>query len=165
MVKTESLKAGTMAEKELYDAALKKAMSICAGREMCLYDIRRKLTTWGVDEKDTDRILSILITEKFIDEERFATAFVKDKFRYNKWGKIKLVTALRMKKIPEEIIRKSLDIIDDDTYMDVLNSLIASHRKTVRFKNQYDLKGKLLRFGLSKGFESHLLYDLLNVDE
>lgn len=151
-----------MSKKELYNAALKKAMSLCAGREMCLYDIRQKLASWGVEEDDTGKILAHLTKEKFIDEERYATAFVTDKFRHNKWGKIKSGSALRSKKIPGETIRKALDSIDDTTYVDVLKSLIANQRRKVRAKNEYDLKGKLLRFGLSKGFESHLLYDMLN---
>ena len=65
-------------------------MALCAGREMCLSDIRRKLILWGVKSDDTDNILNLLIQGKFIDEKRYAAAFVKDKFRYNKWGKIKI---------------------------------------------------------------------------
>jgi regulatory protein len=154
-----------MAENMLFNTALNKAMAICAGREMCHSDIRQKLNSWGIIGDDTDKILEILTQGKFIDEERFAAAFVKDKFRYNKWGKIKTGAALRLKKIPDEIIRKALDSIDDPEYLDLLKSIIEKHRKTVRAKNQYDLKGKLLRHCLAKGFESHLIYDLLNDPE
>lgn len=149
----------------LYKTALKKAMALCAGREICTTDIKHKLTSWGIEGKDIEEILNKLTREKFIDEERYASAFVKDKFRYNKWGKIKIASALKLKNIPEEIIRRSLEAIDKDTYLEVLRDLITHHRKTIKAKNQYDLKGKLLRFGLSKGFESHLLYDLLNEEE
>lgn len=151
-----------MSDKELSNAAMKKAMALCAGREMCLYDIKQKLVAWGVEDEGVKRILNHLAKEKFIDEERYASAFIRDKFRYNKWGKVKSAAALRSKKIPDEIIRKALDSIDDITYLEVLKSLMASQRRKVKAKNEYDLKGKLLRFGLSKGFESHLLYDLLN---
>lgn len=154
-----------MAEKMRYNTALNKAMALCAGREICYSDIVRKLFTWGVEGDDADNILKLLTQGKFIDEERYAAAFVKDRFRHNKWGRIKIGAALKMKKIPDEIIRKAMDSIDDAEYIDLLKSIITKQRKTVKAKNQYDLNGKLLRHCLAKGFESHLLYDLLNETE
>jgi regulatory protein len=152
-------------ESNLYKIVLKKAMALCADREICQADIKRKLSVWGVEKKDIEKIINHLTNEKFIDEKRYAFAFVKDKFRYNKWGKIKLATALKMKNIADETIREALDSIEDDVYREILKNIIANHRRTIKSKNQYDLKGKLLRYGLSKGFESHLIYDLLNEDE
>ena len=154
-----------MAENFLYKTALNKAMTLCAGREMCSSDIRSKLYSWGVKDDDAEKILYALAQGKFIDEERYAAAFVKDKFRYNKWGKIKTGAALRMKRIPDEVIRKALDSIDNVEYLDLLKSIVEKQRKTVKAKNQYDLKGKLLRHCLSKGFESHLVYDLLSTED
>ena len=154
-----------MSESNLYKTALKKAMSLCAIREICVSDIRQKLSAWGVDEKDITKIINHLTNEKFIDDKRYALAFVKDKFRYNKWGKIKIASALKMKNIADETIREALDSIDDDVYLNALKSIISNHKRTVKSKNLYDLKGKLLRHGMSKGFESHLIYDLLNEDE
>jgi regulatory protein len=151
-----------MADTLLFDTALKKAMALCAGREMCRSEIRQKLTSWSVQESDTERIIAKLVKEKFIDEERYSSAFVRDKFRYNKWGKVKIISALKMKNIPGEIINNAVGSIDEETYMTALRDMISSQRRKVKAKNQYDLKGKLLRFGLSRGFESHLLYDLLN---
>ncbi|MBA4321447.1 MAG: hypothetical protein C0408_01385 [Odoribacter sp.] len=154
-----------MAENVLLNTAVNKAMALCAGREMCYSDIRHKLNTWGVRDDDTDKILNMLTQGGFIDEERYAAAFVNDKFRNNKWGRIKIGSSLKMKKIPYEIIRRAMDSIDEAEYLDLLKSIIAKQRKTVKAKNRYDLKGKLLRHCLAKGFESHLLYDLLNVEE
>jgi len=151
-----------MAENILYNTALNKAMAICAGREMCNSDINQKLISWGVKVDDADKILDLLTQGKFIDEERYTVAFVKDKFRYNKWGKIKIGAALRMKRIPDEMIRKALQSINDAEYLELLKSIITKHKKTIKAKNQFDLKGKLLRHCLSKGFESQLIYDLLN---
>lgn len=151
-----------MADDNLYSVSLRKAMAICAGRECCRSDIRLKLDSWGLQEKDGEKIIGLLLKEKFIDEERYALAFVKDKFRYNRWGKIKISAALRLKKIPEEVINTALESIDNEDYNRVIKNLLMSHRKSVKAKNQYDLKGKLMRYGLSKGFESHILYDLLN---
>jgi regulatory protein len=152
-------------ESNLYNIAKKKAMALCAGREICPADIKQKLLLWGVENKDIQKLIDYLTKEKFIDEKRFAFAFVKDKFTYNRWGKIKITSALRKKNIPDMMINEALDSIDDDIYLGVLKNIIATHRRTIKSKNRYDLKGKLLRFGMSKGFESHLLYDLLNEDQ
>jgi regulatory protein len=165
MIKTGLLKEERMTDNMLFNIALKKAMALCASREMCYSDIRQKLVLWGMKDEETIRILALLNKSKFIDEERYAIAFVKDKFRQNKWGRIKTATALRMKKIPDEIISRAMESIDEAEYIDLLKSIIAKQRRTVKAKNEYDLKGKLLRHCLSKGFESHLLYDLLNAEE
>jgi regulatory protein len=151
-----------MSEKALFKIALEKAMAQCSRREYCSDDIRNKLSLWGVDNDDIGKILRILISDNFINEPRYATAFVRDKFKYNKWGKVKISAHLRGKKVPQDIISPSLDSIDNDLYIKLLRELIEAHRKSVKAKNQYDLKAKLLRYGLSKGFESSLLYDILN---
>jgi len=151
-----------MSENALFKTALSKAMAQCSRREFCSSDIRNKLQIWGVGNNDAEKIISILIKENFINELRYATAFVKDKFNYNKWGKVKIAAHLKIKNIPSDIIRSALDSIDNVLYVKFLKDLIAAHRRSVKSKNQYDLKAKLLRYGLSKGFESSLLYDLLN---
>jgi regulatory protein len=151
-----------MSEKVLFKIALEKAMAQCSRREYCSDDIRNKLSLWGVDNDDIGKILRILISDNFINEPRYATAFVRDKFKYNKWGKVKISAHLRGKKVPQDIISSALESIDNDLYIKLLRELIEAHRKSVKAKNQYDLKAKLLRYGLSKGFESNLLYDILN---
>lgn len=154
-----------MTESDLYKTALKRAMALCAGRELCPADIRQKLSAWGIVSRDIEKIINHLTSEKFLDEKRYSMAFVKDKFRYNRWGKIKIASALRLKNISASNISEALGSIDDDSYLEALKSIIANHRKMIKSKNKYDLKGKLLRFALSKGFESHLIYDLLNEDK
>ena len=151
-----------MSENAIVRIALNKAMAQCSRREFCISDIQTKLESWGVEAKDTEKIIDSLIKENFINDERFASAFVKDKFNYNKWGKVKIAMQLRLKRIQSGTINTALDSIDNEIYKKVLTELISSHRRTVKAKNQYDLKAKLLRYGLSKGFESHLLYDILN---
>jgi len=151
-----------MAEKALFKIALDKAMAQCSRREFCCDDIRNKLSLWGIENNDAEKIIGILINENFINESRYATAFVRDKFKYNKWGKVKIAAHLRVKKLPPDIISSSLDSIDNEQYTKLLIELIGAHRRSVKAKNQHDLKAKLLRYGLSKGFESSLLYDLLN---
>jgi len=151
-----------MSEKISYKAALSKAMAICSHREYCVEDIRLKLNSWGIGEDDIRKIINCLISENFINEKRYSEAFVKDKFKYNKWGKVKIKANLKMKNIPQEIISSALDSIEKDLYRQSLIELLKAHRRIVKGKNQYDIKGKLLRYGLSKGFESELLYDILS---
>ncbi len=137
-------------------------MALCSRREYCISDIRSKLEQWGVGGQETGKILSELVRQNFINEDRYSRAFVRDKFNYNKWGRVKIAAHLKSKSVPGEIIRQALECIDDEAYLDALKEMLRTHKRSIRAKNQYDLKGKLLRFGLSRGFESHLLYGLLN---
>jgi regulatory protein len=161
MIKTELSGGKNMSENTLFKTALTKAMALCSRREYCCADMRNKLETWGLGNSDNEKIIQTLVTENFINEVRYSTAFVKDKFNYNKWGKVKIASHLRAKNIQGVIIRTALDSIDSESYMKVLKELITRHKRSVKAKNQYDLKAKLLRYGLSKGFESSLLYELL----
>lgn len=154
-----------MAENDLYTSALSKAMNLCSRREYCSYDIREKLIEWGIAKNDSEKLISVLINDNFINENRYANAFVKDRFNHNRWGKVKIAAHLKLKQIPEHIVRSAIDSIDYTEYLNVLQHLITIHKKSVKAKNQYDLKGKLLRYGLSKGFESSLLYEILNYTE
>lgn len=151
-----------MAESTLYKTALSKAMALCSHREYCTNDIRTKLVSWGLGDEDSEKILNTLIRENFINESRYSEAFVKDKFNYNKWGRVKIASNLKLKSIPPEVIKQALECIDDELYIKSMKEIVFSHRKGIKANNQFDLKGKLLRYGLSKGFESHLLYDILN---
>lgn len=154
-----------MAEETLYKTALSKAMAICSRREYCTTDIRSKLESWGVGEKDSDKIITSLVRENFLNDSRYAEAFVKDKFNYNRWGRVKIAVHLKAKKIPGDLVRRALECIDDELYLKTMKEIVLSHRRSIKAKNQFDLKGKLLRYGLSKGFESSLLYELLNSPE
>jgi regulatory protein len=162
MEKTVTQKETNMTENKLVKTDINKAMALCARREFCSGDIRVKLESWGLNSQDVKSVIGILIKENFINDKRFTEAFVKDKYRHNKWGKVKIAAHLKAKNITSELIRSALASLDDDEYMKMIRDTLDSHRKFIKAKNQYDLKGKLLRFGLSKGFESHLLYDILN---
>ena len=151
-----------MTQNELFKTSLNKAMALCAGREYCVSDIAAKLKSWGLGVSDIASVTGILKKENFIDERRYAASFVKDKFNQNRWGRIKIASHLKAKNIPAEIIDESLNLIDNKEYEIVIRNLLASHRRSVKARNSYELKAKLIRFGLSRGFENSLLYDLLN---
>ena len=151
-----------MTDNNIVNIATKKAMALCSKREYCVSEITEKLKSWNTSDSDAEKIIRILIRENFINEKRYSEAFVKDKFNHNKWGKVKIASDLRVKSIPDELIRQALESVDEDLYKKRMKEIVLEHRKSIKAKNQYDLKGKLLRYGLSKGFESSLLYDLLN---
>ena len=150
---------------ELFKASVNKAMALCSRREYCISEVMDKLHSWGTDADDNARIIELLKKENFINEERYALGFVKDKFNYNKWGKLKIKAHLKAKNIPGELIKQALDTIDNETYNKDIKRFDVSPSPVCKGKNQYELKAKLLRYGLSKGFESSLLYDLLNTFE
>jgi regulatory protein len=162
MEKTASQQEEKQPEKSRTSEALNRAMALCSRTEYCISDIRQKLESWGLESDKAGDVIAILIKENFINEERYAGAFVRDKHRYNKWGRVKIISQLRAKDIPSGIIESAMSFIDDEEYRQMIKDMLVSHRKSVKAKNQYDLKGKLLRYGLSKGFESSLLYDILN---
>lgn len=162
MEKTDSQEEGRKPEKDSIRSALGRAMALCAKSEQCSSDIRSKLESWGLGSSESISVINTLISENFINDERYAGSFVRDKFRHNKWGKVKIASHLRLKNIEPEVIVSALSLLDDDQYRQMITDTLNSHRKFIKAKNAYDLKGKLLRFGLSKGFESQIIYDILN---
>ena len=122
-------------------------------------------SSWGIDESVQDRIIPRLINERYIDDERYARAFVKDKIRYNKWGRRKVQQALWLKHIDPEIQQRVLNEIDDSEYLDVLRPLVRQKRKTVKAESDYELNQKLVRFALGRGFTFDIIRQCLNVDE
>jgi regulatory protein len=162
MAKTVSQKGRKMSDNTLVKIALNKVMALCASREYCSEDIRIKLDSWGVKVPDAINIINKLTKENFINDKRYSEAFVKDKYHHNKWGKVKIASHLKAKNISSELIESALASLDNDHYKQTIKDILVSHRKFIKAKNQYDLKGKLLRYGLSKGFESNILYDILN---
>jgi regulatory protein len=145
-----------------FKTALGRAMNLCSKREFCSSDIKEKLQAWGLGATEITKALDKLKEEKFIDNARYAKAFARDKFRYNKWGRIKIAAHLRYRKIEDPIINEALQSIDNEEYLSLIKKIMELQRKKTKAKNPLDLKGKLLRFGLSKGFESELLYGIIN---
>lgn len=135
------------------EAALSKVAAYCSTAEHCRAEVSEKLQKWGIDYNAIERILLRLEDEKYVDDERYCRAFIKDKFRFAKWGKMKIGQALYMKKIPADVAWRNLNEIDQEEYLTVLRGLLVAKRKSVRAKDDYELNGKLIRFALSRGFE------------
>lgn len=81
-----------------------KAEAYCSSVERCVSEVEAKLEQWGADNGIKERVIEHLIKEKYIDQQRYCAAFVRDKYRFNQWGRLKIVQALRLKKIPANVI-------------------------------------------------------------
>jgi len=143
------------------DKALAKAQNICAKMEKCRGDIRQKLFEWKVEKPFHDEILEQLIKDKFIDEKRFVQYFVRDKYKLNKWGKLKIDYALRAKEISSETIEYALENIDLEEYTDICRDLLQKRLKTLANDVADKQKVKLIRFGQSRGYEGAMVYKIV----
>ena len=150
-----------MTEQEAY----LQLAALCAQAEHCQQEMRDKMRRWGLDETVQNRIIDRLIKERYVDDERYARAFVKDKIRYNKWGRRKVQQALWMKRIDADIQQQVLDEIDEKEYLDVLRPLLKQKRKSIKAESDYELNQKLLRFALSRGFGFDIIRQCLDVGE
>lgn len=138
-----------------FEQGLQRAAGLCCQSEHCVADITEKLLRWGVSREDSDRIIDRLIDEKYIDESRYALAYVRDKVRFSHWGRVKIKSMLRMLRISEQDISNAFDSFDEDEYLGVLEGVIESKRKTLPEAESYASRVKLIRFALQRGFEMH----------
>ena len=139
--------------------------ALCAQAEHCQYEMLEKMRRWELSEEAQARVMSKLIKERYIDDERYAHAFVKDKIRYNKWGRRKVEQALWQKRIDDDIRTRVLDDVDDEEYLSVLRPLLKQKRKTIKAKNEYELNQKLMRFALGRGFTFDIIQQCMDVEE
>ena len=154
-----------MSKQKTEQEAYLQLAAVCAQAEHCEQEMRDKMKRWEIDATTQDSIIARLVKERYINDERYARAFVKDKIRYNKWGRRKVQQALWMKRISDEIQQRVLDEIDEKEYLDVLIPLLKQKRKTIKANNDYELNQKLVRFALSRGFDFSIIRQCLKVDE
>jgi regulatory protein len=136
-----------------FDELFHKAASYCSISEHCISDVEEKLVAWKVPEQQRKKLINKLLEEDFINENRYALAFVRDKFRFNKWGKIKIELSLKAKGLNPEIIQMALSAIDEGEYQEMLASILKSKLATREYEYEYEKQGKLFRFAQSRGFE------------
>ena len=153
-----------MKEKSEQDAYLQLA-ALCAQAEHCQQEMRDKMKRWDIDAATQDRIVARLIKERYVDDERYARAFVKDKIRYNKWGPRKVQQGLWLKHIDDDIQERVLGEVDDSEYLAVLRPLLKQKVRSIRAENDYERTQKLVRFALGRGFTFDIIRQCLNVDD
>ena len=145
------------------EQALQKAKYYCAYQERCHSEVKEKLYSLGLYKKDAEELLSNLIEENYLNEERFAIQFAGGRFRIKQWGKVKIKYELRKKQVSDYCIKKALASINENEYQKTIQKLFSAKLKTLKSeKNIFIKKKKLQDHLLQKGFESTLINKLIN---
>ncbi|MFM2325807.1 MAG: hypothetical protein RIR31_9 [Bacteroidota bacterium] len=143
--------------------ALPKAKHYCAYQERCHSEVKDKLYGFGLNTKEVDQIISTLIEENYLNEERFAIQFAGGHFRSKKWGRVKIKYQLKQKQVSEYCIKKALKQIDEEEYLKTLQQIFEAKLKTLKSeKNIFIKKRKLQDHLLQKGFESDLIREFIS---
>lgn len=141
--------------------AFEKLKRYCAYQERCHQEVRSKLLTLKVYGDELEEIISYLIDENYLNEERFARAYARGKFRIKRWGKIRIKQELKKRRISEYLIRKGMSEIDEDEYHETLLKLISKYKDEHDTLSFYDLRRKTVTYLMSKGYEQGLIYENL----
>ena len=144
------------------DKLLNKAATYASKCEHCESEVREKLLTWGGTSEEADEIIAYLIEERYIDNQRYANSYTKDKFRFNHWGKYKIGMMLRSKDIGNEEIEMALGLIDEEEYLEKLQQMLKDKVRSLKYSSEYEKKGKLFKFAQSRGFESSAISKVID---
>ena len=139
--------------------------ALCAQAEHCQWEMTEKMRRWELSDEAQARVMERLVKGRYVDHERYARAFVKDKVRYNKWGRRKVEQALWQKHIDEDIGQRVLDEVDDEEYLGVLRPLLKQKQKSTKAASEYELNQKLVRYALGRGFTFDIIRQCLDVEE
>jgi len=144
------------------EQALPKARQYCAYQERSHKEVKDKLYGYGLGTKDVELLLSTLIEENYLNEERFAIQFAGGKFRMKQWGRVKIKYELKLRQVSEYCIKKALRSIDDEAYETTMNKVFETKLKSLKSeKNIFIKKRKLQDHMLQKGYESDLVKELI----
>lgn len=142
-----------------------RAEAYCSAAEHCRSEVRAMLERHGAEKPDIESIINHLVKEGFIDESRYARAFVHDKVRFAKWGRVKIAQALWQKRIPQDITDAALESIEDDEYLAALRDVVKAKFRTVKGATEYERKMKTMRSVCSRGYEPALVRKVLNLSD
>ena len=148
-----------------FEQALHRLAAYCSRAERCIGDIRKKMDAWEIETDRQNQIIHRLLKEKFLDEERYCKAFVNDKAKYNRWGINKIRFELRKKQLPESLIREALKNLDSEENRERLSVLIEQKKKSVKGKNEWEIRQKLLRFAAGRGFSQKDIESVLGPED
>lgn len=143
--------------------ALLELMAMCAKAEHCEYEMTEKMRRWQLPDEVQARIMARLIEGKYVDDERYAQAFVRDKVRFNKWGRRKIDQALWAKHISEDLRQRTLDDIADKEYIEILRPLLKQKARSIKANSDYEAKMKLTKFALSRGFDYDIIEKCIDI--
>ena len=137
---------------------------LCARAEHCQYELTEKMRRWGMSDEAQARVMQRLVSERYVDDERYTQAFVRDKIRYNKWGRRKVEQELWQKHIDKDIREQILNEVDDDEYLSVLRPLLKQKQKTLKGGTDYERNQKLVKFALQRGFTYDIIRQCIDGD-
>ncbi|MDD6952619.1 MAG: regulatory protein RecX [Prevotella sp.] len=132
--------------------ALVKLSGLCVKAEHSSGEMLQKMRLWQMADDARERVLRQLVDQQFVDDARFAKAFIADKIQYNGWGRRKIEQALRLKGVAESIYMPILDEVSDEEYLAQLRPLLKSKWKQIRANSDYERSGKLIKFAMSRGY-------------
>lgn len=141
--------------------ALEKMKNWCAYQERSQFEVRNKLFEYGIFNEEAENIISQLIQENFLNEERFALAFARGKFRIKRWGRIKIKLELKQHKVSEYCISKALKQIDGNEYFATLEKIIEKKTKEIRESNKIKKQYKIIKYAMSRGYEQDIIMDAI----
>lgn len=142
--------------------ALNKIAAYCSRAERSEFDVRKKLITWELEEEAVKRIMDRLRKERYLDNTRFARSFINDKLKFNKWGKAKIIFELRKRQISESVYTPILEELSGDEFEEQLIHILSVKAKSVKARNEYEKKTKLIRFALGRGFQMDMAIRCVN---
>jgi regulatory protein len=145
--------------------AFQRLAALCARGEHCQSEMLEKMRAWGVAVEEQAQVMARLTQERYVDDERFARAFVADKVRYNKWGRRKVEQALWQKHIDGDIASRVLDEIDDQEYVNALRPLLQQKRRATKASTPYELAAKLMKFAIGRGFTMDIIRQCIDVND
>ena len=143
------------------DQVLDKMAKYCAYQERCVKDVRDKLKTFEISEEEKAKIIDYLLDNRFVNDERYAKAFVRGKVNQSGWGVNKIRFHLIQKGIDKNIIEEALGQTDEEAYRQRLIDILKTKSKTVKAENDFEKKRKLATYAMQKGFEGSLVWEVL----
>lgn len=141
--------------------ALDKLQRYCAYQDRCHKEVRQKLYDLGVYGDVANEIMADLITENFLNEERFARSYARGKFRIKKWGRERIRRELKMRAISAYCIKKAMEELDEFDYDETLLKLLEKKHAVIRETNAFKKRGKLAMYAIGKGYESALVWKMV----
>jgi len=145
--------------------ALAKAEHYCAYQERSQQEVRNKLYDYGLKSNEVEELISDLIQNNFLNEERFARTYALGKFRMKQWGRIKIKMGLKAKKVSDKLIVKALKELDDEDYMNTLSAILTKKAAQIHEADSFKRKNKLVQYGLMRGYENDIIFDVLKSSE
>lgn len=145
--------------------AFQRLSALCAKGEHCQYEMLEKMRQWEMSEEEKANVMEKLIKEKYVDDDRYTRAFVRDKIEYNHWGRRKVEQALWFKHVDSIIVQNILNEVDDGNYIRILKPMLKQKRKSIIAKNEYEQNMKLMKWAIGRGFTMDIIRQCMNIGD